>query len=406
MAWRIDSNVRRGEIDNRTKGSVKGRIWLHGVRAPIGLEFAGNACPDLAGCLLEFKNREATSPLPRDRRLASRLQGVVGDLTASRKVRLADEDEEGFPVATDSWGNALYLEWFTPDHGRMVIESTAFRLRVSAPEWVLSPAEETVRKLGSEQAFLHFLGGLDDALAKAEAQTPSVDKPDWDEFDYEKLLRESDARTDKYSALLDRYLDHPERDAIVGRFMGWNEATPGSPTGGDEDWDESEATHLDDAMRHALDEAAALAADEEAEPDPSTEGQDWVRAADGALSHPLSLRAFDSSMRLWRAVHSTPAGAAVAPDLDELVSEFQTTTAKIAGALDSLAYGRDHEHGPFIVATLKRALSHLHRSQAALERATPRRLLSPQAFVTARTELFDIREEILRLMQEFRSGDA
>jgi hypothetical protein len=54
------------------------------------------------------------------------------------------------------------------------------------------------------------------------------------------------------------------------------------------------------------------------------------------------------------------------------------------------------------VAYLKRALSHLHLAQAALERVAPQRLLSAEVLATTRKELFEIREEILRLMQEFR----
>lgn len=394
----------RGEIDNRTKGLVTGRLWLHGMDQPVPLELAGNACPDLAGCLLEFENKETTHPLPRELALAGALKGTAGDLTASRKVRLAEQDDEGDIISTDRWGNALYLEWFTPAHGRMVIESTDFSLRVSAPEWSLSPAEETERKRVSEQAFFGFLSGLDAALAKAKAQTPPADKADWDEFDYEKLLRESDARTDKYSELLDRYMDHPDRDEIVERLMGWREpeedGEPGAASA-NETGDNAGEPRSDEAF-HPLEEAAAEAVDRELEPDPATEGVDWVREADGDISHPLSLRAFNGSMQLWR---SAQASGADDPDLDELVSEFQITSAKLAGALDSLAYGRDLEHGPFLVAALKRGLSHLHRAQAALERVAERKLLLSAVVTTTRQDLFEIREEILRLMQEFRAGD-
>ena len=403
MAWRIDISVVRGEIDNRTKGIVKGRLWFHDVSEPVAFELAGNACSDLAGCLLEFENQEATHPLPREFTLAGPFRGVAGDVTASRKVRLAEHDDEGTITATDKWGNAMYLEWFLPAHGRMVIESTDFRLRVSAPEWKLSGEEEAERKRASEAAFLGFLDGLDAALSKAESQTPSADKPDWDEFDYEKLLRESDARSDKYSELLDRYMDHPDREEIVGRLMGWDEsgdgdeAEPGLATEGGA---ESEPA-ADDRPLHLLEEEG----EDDLKPDPATEGVDWVREPDGDISHPLSLRVFNSSMALWRAAKSADASGTAELDLDELVGEFQITGAKLAGVLDTLAYGRDLEHGPFIVATLKRALSHLHRAQGALERVTPRQLLRAETVTATRKELFEIREEILRLMQEFRAGD-
>ncbi len=49
MAWRIDENVNRGEIDNRVKGIVSGKLWLAGYDKPVTLDLVGNACPDLAG---------------------------------------------------------------------------------------------------------------------------------------------------------------------------------------------------------------------------------------------------------------------------------------------------------------------------------------------------------------------
>lgn len=49
MAFRIHDSVVRGEIDNRTKGIVRGKIWVLGRKKPVELELKGNAWPDLAG---------------------------------------------------------------------------------------------------------------------------------------------------------------------------------------------------------------------------------------------------------------------------------------------------------------------------------------------------------------------
>jgi len=51
---------------------------------------------------------------------------------------------------------------------------------------------------------------------------------------------------------------------------------------------------------------------------------------------------------------------------------------------------------------LKRALDHLHKSQAGLELVSPKNLLPDTLVADARKELFEIREGILRLMDEFR----
>src|SRR5690348_609183 len=88
MAWRIDDMVIRGEIDNRTRDRVTGRIWFVGRDAPVELDLAGNAWRDLAGRRLEFVN-----PAPKPGKLegfAARQAGAIGDCTASRKVKVPE----------------------------------------------------------------------------------------------------------------------------------------------------------------------------------------------------------------------------------------------------------------------------------------------------------------------------
>ncbi len=64
MAFRIHDSVVRGEIDNRAKGVVRGRIWVEGRDEPMTLDLQGNAWPDLAGCLLTFTNPQKRNPDP------------------------------------------------------------------------------------------------------------------------------------------------------------------------------------------------------------------------------------------------------------------------------------------------------------------------------------------------------
>src|SRR5215471_7596102 len=90
MAFRIHESIVRGEIDNRTKGIVRGKIWVEGRAEPILLELQGNAWPDLAGCLLKFKNPQKPIRHQHLDSLNSIQRGTIGDLTASRKVRLFD----------------------------------------------------------------------------------------------------------------------------------------------------------------------------------------------------------------------------------------------------------------------------------------------------------------------------
>lgn len=85
MAFRIHESVVHGEIDNRAKGMVRGRIWVVGRSEPIVLELKGNAWPDLAGCLLNFRNPQKPIAHPHVDLLHALQRGTIGDLTASRK---------------------------------------------------------------------------------------------------------------------------------------------------------------------------------------------------------------------------------------------------------------------------------------------------------------------------------
>src|SRR6476660_2252630 len=93
MAFRIEDCVVHGEIDNRVKGIVRGKIWLEGRKEPVILDLTGNAWPDLAGCLLTFKNRTKRYVHYKLDTVHAEQKGRVGDLTASRKMRVFDIPE-------------------------------------------------------------------------------------------------------------------------------------------------------------------------------------------------------------------------------------------------------------------------------------------------------------------------
>src|SRR4029077_4851629 len=135
MAWRIEENVIRGEIDNRRSGRVYGKVWLADRSDPLVLELTGNCHKDLAGCRLTFTN---PAPKADDRiTLAANQRGAVGDMTAARKVRVI-EDFDYLAIkrgkkSPEHIANCLYLEWFSEAHGRVVIESITYQISVSEP---------------------------------------------------------------------------------------------------------------------------------------------------------------------------------------------------------------------------------------------------------------------------------
>jgi len=397
MAWRIHESVIRGEIDNREKGRVQGRLWLDGLSDPVVLELKGNCWPDLAGCHLQFTNPRKTVPLRKDARMAPVQEGTPGDITASRKVRVYD-----IPVAEayamckrgekppEHMANCLYLEWFSVSNGRVLVESADYELTLSTPEWRLTPEEEAERARQAAAGMDEFMRRLTEAVEREQRGQKDPEEV-WDEHDYEKFMRECDARTDKYMELLDKYGDSEEAEARIAREMGW-----------DRELSEEEAEEqrlgieeINVASEEALDAP-------EPEPDPHREGIDWIRTEDGDLRHPLQHRCFESAMRLWHACDELSKDLEDDKDVGQLISEFQITGAKLAGALNGIARGEIQPDEAFTVACLKRALDHLHKAQAGLEASAKRNVLPAPLAAATREDLFSIREGVLALMDELR----
>jgi hypothetical protein len=290
--------------------------------------------------------------------------------------------------------NSLYLEWYSEANGRVVVESADYELTISAPEWRMTPEEDADRARQAAAGMNDFMRKLTDAIEREQRGQKHADE-EWNEHDYEKFMKECDARTDKYMELLDKYGDSEEAEATIAKEMGWL----------DEDQTEEEL----EQERMSIEEIDAIceAADDEPppEPDPSREGIDWIRTEDGDLRHPLQHRCFTSSMKCTQQARALGLEKMDDKDLGQFLFEFQTTGAKLAGALNGMARGQGFSDPAFTVARLKRALDHLHKSQAGLESVAPKMLLPETTVAEARKELFEIREGILRLMDELRGRD-
>jgi uncharacterized protein YbaR (Trm112 family) len=406
MAFRIQDSVIRGEIDNRVKGRVRGRLWLDGLAGPVMLDLEGNACPDLAGCRLEFRNPAKTFPIRKQPAFAQLQRGKIGNLSASQKARVfAVPDEEAFAMIDrgekplERIANALYLEWFSEGNGRVVIESADYELTISPPQWRLSPEEEKQRAKDVEAGWGGFVQQLNEALEK-QKRGQKDPEAEWDEHDYERFMKECDARTDKYMELQEKYGDSDEAEAKIAKEMGWISEDEDQPSrrrfgaAGEDD----ELMSVEE-MNRICEEAAN---EPLPEPEPHREGIDWIRTADGDIRHPLQYRCHKSAMKVWHECDELGLKESEDEDLQQFIFEFQTTGVKLGGALHGIAQGRGPRDGAFTVAYLKRALDHLHKAQAGLEVVASKKILPEKMVSEARKELFEIREGILRLMDEFR----
>ena len=391
MSWRIHENVLRGEIDNRTRGRVIGRIWLQGVAESLVLDLRGDCQPDLAGCVFRFEN---PAPVPMTTPpLAARQSGTAGEITAARKVRVFDLPVERARAVLKAGGappghlaSALYLEWFSDLSGRVIIESADYRLETSEPAWRFSADELRERER---------LAGETEANPFAIEISGDAAEEEWDEFRCEQFLRESDARTERYGALLKKYAGHPEADRLIAREMGW-------------DWVESaldaqaegEGDDVRDNASPAFEESSEL----DEQPDPAREGIDWVRAAGGRIVHPLESRAHDMLHALLDELKSD----GHLPDCDDsalgdFVGHYMNLTAKLAGALGGVAHGWGVEPG-MTVARLKRILVILNEALTASD-SVAIRYLSADRLAHYRAGLFVLREDILVLIARLRARE-
>jgi len=391
VAWRLHEYVLRGEIDNRTRERVVGRVWLAGIAEPLVLDLLGDCHPDIAGCLLHFENPQ---PVTTTRPPATRQRGTTGDITAARKVRVFDVPfEEAYAMIKtgeappEHIANAFYLEWHSYVSGRFVIESAEYRLEISEPAWRFTKEELAER--------LHRAKDEAGNVFAIEIRADGTEE-EWDEFRCEELLRECDNRGEKYRILLEKYIDHPDRDRIIAHEMGWTwieDALDEKTQGPEADKNADEQPGTDDSFSPETELPA---------PEPSREGIDWVRDVDGDIVHPIKKRATDTLYKLLDELRAAGNPEEQHANLSELVTHTMTLSAKLAGALGSLARGWDGGETGLTIASLKRALDVLHQALFAADT-----LGSDTPFPAARinhfrTELFAIREEILELMTRLR----
>jgi hypothetical protein len=166
MAWRIEANVVRGEIDNTVRDCVTGRIWLAGRDEPLHLNLKGNCLRDLAGCRITFSNPTAK---PGDiRSLTAAQTGICGDLTVSRKAKIPTIPIEAIkdwkkPIPF-RWGNIFYFEWYSISNGRVVIEAVDYRHEISLPAWGMTKEEEVIQRKKNLEAFSDFTRLLGESL--------------------------------------------------------------------------------------------------------------------------------------------------------------------------------------------------------------------------------------------------
>lgn len=419
MAWRIDEPLIRGEIDNRTRGLVRGTLWFAGRAEPVVLELKGDPWRDLAGHVLRF-----TNPAPKAAEagaldgFASRQTGAVGDITASRKVKVPectmDELMEFYKAKKPfpwHWGNSLYLEWHSNRNGRVVIESASYRLEiVGEAAWTMTEDEEKQQRESNGQALNQFMVRLEDAL---DLDTDEALPDDGDEEDDDNPTTKAEAKADAEQARMDLLLDRvnarilremeagdepdlervmDEERARLRRELGEPEPEPLTPE------EEARQAAWVDQMNAAADEALK-----------ELEADSWNAEEAEDRTHPLVERCTELWSRLVRETEERGWLTDAEPEehpLREVVNGVMIAGPKLAGALNRLQ-DEDWPPEPLFagdtLVRLKKARGHLRDALAGLTAAAEQGLASPAWLAVVRAEVVKLVAEVDALIDEVRA---
>lgn len=380
MAWRIDDALVRGELDNSGEGKVTGRIWLLGRNEPLELELDGDCWRDLAGGKLSFIN-PAPRPQPELAVLGTEQRGVVGDITASHKIRVATSGIEeiealqasGEPVPY-AWRPSFYFEWFSQQNGRVLIEATDLQISASEAAWTMDADAEQAQQLLNLQAMRDYITG---AIRRRKSHDSEAD----DEFAWEQRLRESDRMAEAYQEVLEKYMDDPDCERKEAFVMGW------------------------DGLLNAMAERDESGIDDDLESTPRFEiedGDDLPDDPEFDPPHPLQERAYQLALLSHRLVERD---APMDSPSHRLVSNLLQVSAKLAGALHSTDADGEYENG-FVLAILKRCVNWMNDALAASSEllvleAEPAR---KKELVALRNEIFAVRDSLVELRREFKQN--
>jgi len=202
----------------------------------------------------------------------------------------------------------------------------------------------------------------------------------WDEYDWERFLQQQDRKTEKYMELLEKYIDHPDRDQIIAKEMGWTHLL--NEDG--ERWAEEVEEMFEEEMSGS----------DEDEDDEEGAGEDEEEYE----VHPLYQASF--ALTVWldqlfderEDLQSHPAAV-------KLSTQVAICSAKLAAALSD----DDIDEIGMTIAYLKRALKAISSGMDAalhLRKDVP---LDPPRYNTLNDRLFQIRDAIIDLMGEYRA---
>ena len=215
------------------------------------------------------------------------------------------------------------------------------------------------------------------------------DEPEiWDEHRWERFMQESDMRSEKYRRLLEKYLDHPDRDKIIAKEMGW-------------DWmlDEMEAEERGESLDDEDFEMDDIFDDE------MDEGEEWKKHTgyesyefDSVKNLPVYRKAFQYGLDAIDLVKQIGEERQ-----EEVLSEF-VGSAMIPGAKISggFAMGFDMESLGGNIANCKRGLAAAHRALNALDIMRDEGIIEKDVYADYYRRGKEVRDELALYIEELR----
>ena len=207
----------------------------------------------------------------------------------------------------------------------------------------------------------------------------------WDEFQWEEFMKEQDKKVDRYMELLYRYQNHPNRDELIAREMGWT-------------WLLDQSEHLKDCTAPADDE--------------SREGEEWKASSgvegffDEDFEHqPVYMKSNEFALRAHQFVEGLSESTREDSAVVDFVANAMIASAKIAGGT-GIGEGMD-ELGANI-AYCKRGLAASNLAIAALHEMKEKRIVGDGAYLDLIREATEVRNAIalhvLDLREKFHLG--
>ncbi len=216
----------------------------------------------------------------------------------------------------------------------------------------------------------------------------------WDEYDWERFLQQQDQKTEKYMELLEHYMDHPDRDAIINREMGWHHLLDENG----KDWSEDLDALFSREMAQLHEGNGGDDLDDHADDDSHASSSAGSAPDDDHEHHPIYQLAHALGSFVEHLFAERDAAIAQAPAAVRLSTNATLASVKLAAALGD----DDIDELGMTIAYLKRALKAITEAfEAALE-CERERLLDEEALHGLKVRIFQIRDGIVQLMGECR----